>query len=356
MLNTRLISQCVLRFPPISFAFAYGSAVIPQEGKPEGGKMVDFCFVIDDGSSRSWHQANLLRNPSDYSFLARSLGSRMISKIQKSDDVGAWYNTLVPVKNMDIDSECKKNVEHIKYGVVEMSDFLADLKDWRSLYLAGRCHKPVYYLDNLSCSKDIRSSLEENLKSALNVSMLQLPSKFSLADLFQTIVGLSYHGDFRMLFGEDREKITKVVKGNYHQLKELYVPLISEDSCVRIHLNSESLEQDMDPGTKLKRLLLLPSTVRKEILSRKPPNHQTSSWKSHPGNPDVEEILAAMASWGNDKILSDMIRNATLSIVLKSSLTQSTKGIISAGLFKSVRYAGDKVIKGIKSRFPAKKS
>lgn len=48
-----------------------------------------------------------------------------------------YYNTLVPLQSPALGARM------IKYGVVSVQTLCADLRDWRTLYLSGRMHKPV---------------------------------------------------------------------------------------------------------------------------------------------------------------------------------------------------------------------
>ena len=57
------------------------------------GKMLDLILVVDD--AKSWHDENIARNPSHYSFL-RYGGGTIIAKTQRAGG-GVYYNTLVNI-------------------------------------------------------------------------------------------------------------------------------------------------------------------------------------------------------------------------------------------------------------------
>lgn len=113
-----------------------------------------------------------------------------------------------------------------------------DLLDWNWLYAAGRLQKAVVDVippTNLA----LRNALKENRKSALGAALLQLPETFTLEQLLTQIVSLSYTGDFRMRFGEDRNKIKQIVNGTMEKLVDAYIPFIAADSRLKIYKKSE---------------------------------------------------------------------------------------------------------------------
>lgn len=115
--------------------------------------------------------------------------------------------------------------KRIKYGVVGMKDLAMDVLTWDQFYLSGRLQKPVRVLvDNW----DIRKVNTVNLKMATSASLLLLPEEFTEYDLYAKICSLSYMGDLRMLFAEDKYKVKKIVDGSFQPFQLMYRPLIQE--------------------------------------------------------------------------------------------------------------------------------
>uniref|UniRef100_A0A8C8IR34 Phosphatidate cytidylyltransferase, mitochondrial n=1 Tax=Oncorhynchus tshawytscha TaxID=74940 RepID=A0A8C8IR34_ONCTS len=296
--NTSVLYRRILsQFPQdISLAFAYGSGVFKQNGTSQGqmGKnMLDFVFAVDDPVT--WHTMNLMQNRKHYSVL-KFLGPRKISRIQEEHGAGVYYNTLIPVDG-----------RIMKYGVISTDSLIDDLLHWKTMYIAGRLHKPVKILVQGENGK-MRAALVGNLKSAVTASFLMLPESFSEEDLLLQIAGLSYAGDFRMVIGEDRSKVANIVKENVQHFRILYNNILQECPQVVYKPQQGKLEVDKSPEGQFVQLMALPRTLQQRITRLVDP----------PGkNRDVEEILLQVAQ---DPDCGSVVQQGLL-----KSLSYSTK-------------------------------
>ncbi len=68
------------------------------------------------------------------------------------------------------------NAQRIKYGVVSLATLERDLRQWDSLYCAGRLHKPVLSLREHPAAAAAQAA---NLLAALRVALLLLPERFT---------------------------------------------------------------------------------------------------------------------------------------------------------------------------------
>ncbi|XP_078008333.1 phosphatidate cytidylyltransferase, mitochondrial isoform X1 [Phascolarctos cinereus] len=335
--------RILANFPEnLSLAFAYGSGVYRQAG-PNGSRknlMLDFVFTVDDPVT--WHSKNLQQNRSHYSFL-RFCGPKVIAKVQNNYGAGIYYNTMIM---------CAGKL--IKYGVISTETLINDLLTWNTLYVAGRLQKPVDMSERqleirdwrsaedgagkvriLSLKEDtvLRAALESNLESAVTAAFLMLPESFSEEDLFVQIAGLSYSGDFRMLLGEEKAKVVNIVKPNIPHFRELYGQILFKNPQVLYKENQGRLEIDKSPEAQFTQLMTLPKTLQQEI----------SYLMDTPGkNRDVEETLLQVA---HDPDCGTVVRQGLSGIVRPSSVMQSTKGILTAGVKKSLIYSSMKVLK-----------
>ena len=80
---------------------------------------------------------------------------------------------------------------------------------WRTLYVAGRLHKPVKVLE---CQPSLQAALNSNLSAALTTALLLLPQHFTEEQLYLNLAAISYTGDFRMVVGEDKIKVANIVR------------------------------------------------------------------------------------------------------------------------------------------------
>lgn len=72
----------------------------------------------------------------------------------------------------------------------------------------------------------MRLANQVNLASAFRTSLLLLPEEFTELQLYETIAGLSYHGDFRMKVGENPFKVRNIVATQLDAFRKLYGGLI----------------------------------------------------------------------------------------------------------------------------------
>lgn len=219
MSNGALDSRGLLAaFPPVAYAFTYGSGVFRQASYSQSDRpMIDCVFAVDD--PLEWHRANMASNPSHYSFLAAG-GPRLVTAVQESFGSRMYYNTHV---SLPLGARGAPG-QLMKYGVVSSANLLDDLRTWSFLYAAGRMHKPVH---TLVARPDISAAATANLTAAASAALLSLPASFTAWDLYLRIAGLSYAGDFRMAFGENPDKVANIVSGSAAHFHMLYSPLLT---------------------------------------------------------------------------------------------------------------------------------
>lgn len=309
------------KFPnDFSFCFAYGSGVKKQLGYADGNNakkpMIDLVFCVNN--SLEWHRKNMQTNSSHYSAV-RMLGSSAVAKIQTQFGARVYCNTLIPLDDGST----------IKYGVVTTNDLKSDLIDWRHLYLAGRLHKPIDVL--YPPQSDIENAIATNFNNAVHVSLCLLPERFTYFDLFYTIANLSYAGDFRMIFGENKDKVRNIVAPQLADFRDLYTPILAQHSrYVTLPMNeSGQLVQDKSEATTLYHLQHLPKTLQKEIFRREAAAADEQSLKRLSNEPNLPRI----------------VQKGVNQIVWSSSVSQSIKNIPTAGLSKAIRYSWKKVLK-----------
>jgi translocator assembly and maintenance protein 41 len=372
----RSLRGILRQFPPITYAFAYGSGVFPQSAAtasrathsphpnpPEailkwqkgGGKMID--FVLTPRFSQHFHSLNLREHRDHYSFLG-SLGSGVVSHVQDRYGAGAYFNTYITV-----------NGTMIKYAVVNFETLHRDLTEWDTLYLAGRLHKPCKILFE---EPNIRVANQRNLLSAVRCSLLLLPPTFTEKQLYSTITGLSYQGDPRMQYGsENPKKIDNIVTHQIRNFRYLYHDLlmslpnvqytdaqaISKADWMEDHDLDLKLTQDMDPERRGNMVRRLPKKFREKVYflyQRKfgIPGREFQEMLEASRDEDAKGGLKKQVGSSFDRRIAaeaDLPQMVTMAInqtVKWASTVQSLKGILTAGPQRAWRYLQEKREKG----------
>eukprot|EP01035_Chromulina_nebulosa_P022250 gene22250-28812_t len=198
-------------FPPVEFAFAYGSGAIKQGSydynRPNGseGPMLDLILVVE--SSEEWHSLNMTMNPKHYTSIL-PLTASYVAKVQDYIPAHFWFNAYIPIPE-------RNDSALMKYGVICKSLFLDDLNRWTNIYAAGRLHKPVNVIKD---NPEVVDAMAVNKHHAVCTSLLLLPQRFSELELYMCIASLSYIGDPRMLFGENPKKYREIYS---HQIADV---------------------------------------------------------------------------------------------------------------------------------------
>lgn len=372
----RSLRGILRQFPPITYAFAYGSGVFsqspatasrttqsPHPNPPEailkwqkgGGKMID--FVLTPKFSQHFHWLNLRDHRDHYSFLG-SLGSGVVSHVQDAYGAGAYFNPYVIV-----------NGTMIKYAVVNFDTLLRDLTNWDTLYLAGRLHKPCKILFE---EPNIRVANQRNLLSAVRCSLLLLPPTFTEKQLYSTIAGLSYQGDPRMQYGsENPKKIDNIVTNQIQNFRYLYHDLIM--SLPNIQYNDVQqtthsgwmedtnldliLTQNMDPERRANMVRRLPKAFREKVYflyQRKfgIPGREYQEMLEASKDEDAKGGVRKQVGGAFDKRIAaeqdlpEMVSKAINQTVKWPATVQSLKGVLTAGPERAWRYLQEKREKG----------
>jgi len=323
------LRQISRRFPSMvepEMTFAYGSGVFQQANHTKAtSNMIDMCLVVDKARLVEWHAENLELNPLDYSAMKR-LGPEKISALQESS-FGAqiYFNTLVKTSDSHL----------IKYGVISTEALINDLLDWRSLYVAGRLHKPVAYMKDAT-NDDLKSAIKVNLENAVHTALLILPEEFNQLQLFSALAALSYTGDIRMGIAENDNKVSNIVATNLENFGLLYKSALDQvhiTQYLQHHGATDSYTQDISSNTLYHHLNYLPHDLISKIVNE---------YNKDGSHRDREEVMHILKE---DFRLNQKVLRGLRQIILDSSWKQTAKGILTAGLKKSVLYAGRKVSK-----------
>ncbi|SPQ96998.1 Phosphatidate cytidylyltransferase, mitochondrial [Plasmodiophora brassicae] len=318
------LSSILRRFPPVEFAMAYGSGVVPQAGRgPDPTTtMVDFIFGVRD--SPSWHADNMDQHPRHYSCLARLLGPGGVSRMQRTA-AGVHFNTLVPYDERTM----------IKYGVIAVEDLVHDLRTWSTLYVSGRMQKPQTIL---ASTDEIDRWSACNLRQAFLSALVMQPARFTEHDLFMTIAGLSYSGDIRMHIGmgENPRKVANIVNVNRDGFRRLYAP------CFEYADRLGYLRPEAD-GSRFQRVLDLHHLCG--MFARLPDHLRDLCFRECRAVGDATQAASWRHALVSVESAARVLRRCIGRIGQRASFWQTLKGVYSAGVAKSIQYAYRKVAK-----------
>jgi translocator assembly and maintenance protein 41 len=235
-----------------------------------------------------------------------------------------------------------------------VDNLCSDLLNWRTLYLAGRMHKPLRIIKD---DARVRLTQQVNLTSAVRAALLTLPEEFTENELFERIAGISYSGDPRMLLpAENRGKVGNIVRKQSPQFKELYHRLIVGLPGVHWPLDSSAIQQDISARARSAHLRKLPSNLLtrvKNTYSSTGTNPELEAdeaayWMTLAGDAKLPQVLTQ----GNIfrcfvtqmKVLTIHDYFAEMSGIVRYPATvQSLKGLASVGVTKSLRYSTAKI-------------
>lgn len=330
--------------PNINTSIGYGSGVFEQEGyNSKTMPQVDLIHVV--GDTQKFHAKNLETFHHHYSGL-RYGGVRLVEYFQNLGLVKIYFN---PYVNM--------NGTMIKYGVISETQMIQDLIEWKSLYLAGRLQKPVKFFSNLGIQSTDQTHLLKvinsfNLRNAVKISLLISKSKIiPEKTLYEIITLISYLGDSRMIIGgENPNKIKNIVNKQLENFQKLYRPVLDQLETEQLINRKEGniVITQLNPMKMKESLLSLPKYYREQVIELYR-DHQTLkglnrsrglNGNSNSANWDMESLARE-----SDVVLREIIIKALKKIVLSPSIFVSLKGLVTAGIFKSVRYMIDKRLK-----------
>ncbi|TKY59714.1 Phosphatidate cytidylyltransferase [Spatholobus suberectus] len=314
--------------PPVEFACVYGSSLHPSNH--DKTTMTDYILGVSD--PKQWHSENLKFNKHHYaSWMVHLGGERLITGVADKIGVGVHFNPFVTW-----------NGKLFKYGVVRMHDLLQDVQYWEKFYLCGRLQKPVHIVvDNL----DVSSTNSVNLRAAVSAALLLLPSEFTEADLYAKVCSLSYTGDVRMLFAEDKNKVKKIVTGQFDLFHSMYKPFLEEyEAKELLRLSSTAndqihVSQDCDLSVACSLVSALPPSIRSQMSMMQ--GEKTKLRET--GRVIHDTKISAREEAAN--CLQRILRRR----VMVSSARQAISGLLAVGGVNASRYLAKKVSKAWKS-------
>ncbi|XP_044495724.1 phosphatidate cytidylyltransferase, mitochondrial-like isoform X7 [Mangifera indica] len=202
-------------------------------------------------------------------------------------------------------------------------------------------------VDNL----DIANTNSVNLRAALSAALLLLPSKFTQEDLFAKICSLSYMGDLRMLFAEDKNKVKKIVQGQFDLFHSMYKPFLQEYEArdfLRVSLSGTdqaNISQDCGLPVTCSLVSSLPLAIRSQMgkkLGQKKIINELRN--AHFAGQAINEVII-----GSREEASKCMQGVLRRIVMISSARQAVSGLLAVGGINATKYLANKMQKAWKS-------
>ncbi|CAI0393697.1 unnamed protein product [Linum tenue] len=280
--------------PPVQFCCVYGSTLHPNNS--DKSSMVDYILGVAD--PLKWHSENLKLNRSHYaSWMVHLGGAKLVTKVADGIGVGVHFNPFVT---------------------------------WND--------KVRVLLDNL----DVENLNATNLRTAIAAALLILPSKFNEEDLYSTICSLSYMGDLRMIFAEDKNKVKKIVQGQFNLFRSMYKPFIEEYEAKDVLRVSSFGGQQAN----LSQNCCLPAT--RSLVCSLPLLVRNKMGTGLGGLGDSGQVVREVVFSSREEAARSMQKVVRRTVIV-SSLRQAVSGFVAAGGMNAGRYLANKVRKAWKS-------
>lgn len=332
--KSNIYRQILELFPMhfVVYCFAYGANVVPADrATPTHNSVIDVVFVVND--TVDFHTENMKRNRRHYSGL-KHFDIAFITNVQEAYG-GCMYVNTVRIVNITL-----------KYSVIYALDFVWDLQTWARMYLAGRLLQPVVTLKR---STDIRihDALEDNLVMAVHLALVLLPEKFTEHQLYETIVQVSYEGDFAISLNQAENISKSIVASQFKHFHDMYISILHTIQ----QLNPKQLTLADDKATWVQ------SIKDEDIL------YHLTEIPSSTVNCVFEWYLKAVDPKANiDKAFKNfsiyprdlrvkLVRACISNLVRESSMVECVKGWFTNGIIKSLYYSASKFAKLTKSYF-----
>ncbi|MBQ9011504.1 MAG: hypothetical protein IJ093_02525, partial [Bacilli bacterium] len=241
--------------------------------------------IVRVNTLKQVHKKNIKLNKYDYSLTARLFFNYGSYNWLKSG-AHICYMTYIPF-----------NGKEYKIGTIELEDFLNDLNNWETFYMAGRMQKPILIAKS---TKEIEKAIEKNRTAGISATKMLLEKNTKEKDFYISLGSLSYIGDTRMGIAENPDKVKNIVEGRYDFYQAEY------GSKLNIENGNVIITDDYDIEKMPQELKDYLQNVPKEELSVKVREFLTQKNKSQ-------------------------------------SMAQTVKGIFTTGPVKALKYANAKL-------------